>query len=138
MVSRRRFIFTSILAAAGASTGIYLYRSNSKIREKQLIDNVISELSKLPGAVLCGQLYSMQITNNNLPLVSLSGVRRKLRQITGDIDYENIAEVLDKQIQMDLQANQLIQLDGWYFTQTEAELCKLAADYEYCASHNCG
>ena len=36
---------------------------------------------------------------------------------------------IDKQIQKELQANQLIQLDGWYFTQTEAELCKLAAEY---------
>ena len=129
MVSRRGFILTSILAAGGASTGIYLYRSNSKIREKQVIDNVISELSKLPGAVLCGQLYSMQIANNNQSVISMSEIRRKLRQITGDIDYENIAEVLDKQIQIELQANQVIQLDGWYFTQTEAELCKLAAEY---------
>ena len=138
MVSRRRFILTSILAAGGASTGIYYYRSNIKIREKQVIDNVISELSKLPGAVHCGKLYSMQITNNSLPLASVSGIRRKLRQITGGIDHKNIAEVLDKQIQIELQANQLIQVDGWYFTQTEAELCKLAADYKYCESHHCG
>jgi len=129
MVSRRGFILTSILAAGGASAGVYLYRSNRKIREKQVIDNVISELSKLPGAVLCGQLYSMQIANNNQPVISMSEIRRKLRQITEDIHFENIAEVLDKQIQIELQANQVIQLDGWYFTQTEAELCKLAAEY---------
>lgn len=129
MVSRRGFILTGILAAGGASAGVYLYRSNIKNREKQVIDNVISELSKLPGAVLCGQLYSMQIANNNQSVVSMSEIRRKLRQITEDIHFENIAEVLDKQIQLELQANQLIQLDGWYFTQTEAELCKLAAEY---------
>jgi len=127
MLSRRQFIVGGTLVAGGAVTGIYLYQSNVKSLRKKAVNGVIESLAQLPGAVRFGKRYRRQLQINNKPMESIMSISKRLQNAYGDFNHETIGEALEQQIQIELNSNQIILVDSWYLTRSEAEICALAS-----------
>ena len=128
MLSRRSFILSGALAIGGSIAGvkIYNYKVVSPKKRLRAVHQVIENLSKLPGAVRFGDIYSEQQKKNNNPVESIESISRRLHNVHGDFRQNTIGEALEQQVQMELQTNQLKLVDGWYLARTEADLFVLA------------
>ncbi len=127
MISRRRFIFGSALAASGTVAGIQFYRSNVASPGEQAVNGVIERLAKLPGAVRFGELFRKQQQKQKKPIASVKSISDRLHKAQDGIHKYIINEALENQIQIELRSNQVHLVDGWYLTRTEADLCALAS-----------
>ena len=124
---RRKFIFSGILAVGGTVAGLSLYRSISHTPAEQALNEVVSKLARLPGAVRLGRIYRDELNTNNRSMRSLTDLSTSLTDAHGDFGPDDVGIVLDHQIQADLRTSQIYLIDGWYLTRTELDLCALAA-----------
>lgn len=114
-----------MLAAGGAVTGVYVYKSNAESKEEQAVHGVVNQLVNLPGAVRFGEILLKQTPGRDFS-ESLQGISERLKNNYGEFSIINIGAVLEQQIQAEFQANQFQLVDGWYLSKTEAELCLMA------------
>lgn len=128
-LKRRTFIITGIAAVSGAAIGsFYLLRGNETKWKKQpliyplVLSNFLNEASLRS----VGKSYLSAHPEDN------SGIKLS-NEITKDIssysskpgDETEMAQAIEKQVEMEFKSGRLLNLQGWVMSETEARQCAL-------------
>lgn len=127
MLSRRKFLLSSALVAGGGVAGFYLYRSSIGSPREQAVEEVVTNLASLPGAIRYGKKFRQLQQTKRFQMATVGSISDSLYDAHGEFNRENISEILDRQIQIELRENIVYLVDDWYLARIEADLCALAS-----------
>ena len=128
-MERRNFIVCSVLTAATVSTPFLKCTSSSDpaLDKKLAIPQILSQLLDENGLMDIGKKYGT-IHPNEYSLKTLELQLKKSNEgnsFSSNTSPKEIYNLLDKKIQNDFEANNIIILNGWILSLTEARQCAL-------------
>lgn len=128
-ITRKDFL-SYILIAAGVSSvagGIYFFQRGESIKQPFTVEAIRDEFSDVQESFyMIGEKYMEKSSHGVSTSHLVQEINKKLSSDRIDKStLSDLSDLLRQQIRLDFQQSNLIYLDGWIITETEAQICTL-------------